>query len=112
MSNANKITPSEPTLDSDITKTENATAADFLQTAIKDAVSWQRENYKTGFLSPKLHAKTDPFQFFMSLTAKAEMLKQTALQLATANNFDAALINSTQNIIDESLKDLAREFWQ
>lgn len=97
---------------SDVKTESHTTAQDFLQTAIKDAVRWQRENYKTGFLNPKLHAQTDAFQFFMNITAKAEMLNQTALQFARANNFDEALIASTQNIVSESLNDLSKEFWQ
>lgn len=94
------------------TDSKHLTAEDFLQTAIKDAVRWQRENYKDGFLNPKSNGKTEPFQFFMNLTAKAEMLAQTAQQFALANNFDPALVASTQSVVRETLKDLAREFWQ
>jgi hypothetical protein len=96
---------------SEVKSKAHATAQDYLQTAIKDAVQWHRENYKTGFLNPKLNEKTEPLQLFMNITAKAEMLKQTAHQFARVQSLDAALIESTQNVIQDYLTDLSREFW-
>jgi hypothetical protein len=87
------------------------TAADYLQNAIKEALSWQRDNFQDGFLNPQTNKDKNSFQFFINLYAKAELLSLSAKHFAKENDFEPALVESTTQVVKEALSELTAEFW-